>query len=291
MKTISSRVLRDRESGAIAGAELGRLTVVVASGAATLRIDGSATVVWLPLRGRLQLGSARLAAALVPGELRVIETDSPVCAKAGRGVWIALIGNAAAWHGAIAPLVEHGSFEPLLLPACHAADRSVRRLAITLARAASPKEFETAALAMLATIMAAQAQLDSAIERCPGRTYARRRQVFARLQRVRNYLSANCHLGYDNAAIARMANYSANHFLRTFHAVFEETPHAFLVNQRLQRARWLLRTSRLAISEIAHASGFENRCAFSRLIRKRFGAPARSLRQRASSPAAAPSST
>lgn len=289
MLMISSRTLRDRESGTLAGADLGRLTVIIACGAATLRINGSATVAWLPLRGRLQLGNARFAAALQPGELRVIDADSSICARARRGVWIALVGNAAAWRDALAQVVEHAPPEPLLLPARHTADRDVRRRAIALARAASPEAFESAALAMLDAIVAAQAQLAGAIDRCPGRTYAKRRQVFARLQRVRNYLSANCHLGYDNAAIARMANYSANHFLRTFHAVFDETPHAFLVNQRLQRARWLLRTSPLAIAEIAHASGFESRCAFSRLFRKRFGAPARSLRPRASSTAPAPS--
>lgn len=288
MLTMSSRILRGHESGALTGAELGRLSVIIACGAATLRIDGPATVVWLPLRGRLQLGNARFAAALLPGELRVIEADSSICARARRGVWIALIGNAAAWQGALAHVVESPPPEPPLLPARHAADHDVRRRAITLARAVSPHALQSAALSMLDAIVAAQAQLAGAIERCPGRTYAKRRQVFARLQRVRNYLSANCHLCYDNAAIARMANYSANHFLRTFHAVFDETPHAFLVDQRLQRARWLLRTSPLAIAEIAHASGFENRCAFSRLFRKRFGAPARSLRTRASSAAPAP---
>jgi AraC family transcriptional regulator len=288
---ISSRAMRDRESGTLTGEELGRLTVIIACGAATLRINGSATVVWLPLRGRLQLGGARFAAALVPGELRVTEVDSSIRACARRGVWIALIGNAAAWRDALAHVVEHAPAEPVLLPARHGADRDVRRCAITLARAASPEALESAALAMLDTVVTVQAQLAGAIERCPGRTYAKRRQVFARLQRVRNHLSANCHLDYDNAAIASMANYSAHHFLRTFHAVFDETPHAFLVNQRLQRARWLLRTSPLAIAEIAHASGFENRCAFSRLFRKRFGACARSLRPRASSTAPAPPPT
>jgi AraC family transcriptional regulator len=289
MLTISNRILRDHETGTLAGAELGRLSAIVGCGAATLRFDGPATTVWLPLRGRLQLGNARFATTLQPGELRVIEVDSAVSARARRGIWVALAGNATAWRSALAQVVEPAPPEPLLLPARHAADHAVRRCAIALARAASPQALESAVLSLLDAIAAAQAQLAGAIERCPGRTYAKRRQVFARLQRVRNYLSANCHLGYDNAAIARMANYSSNHFLRTFHAVFEETPHAFLVNQRLQRARWLLRTSPLAIAEIAHASGFESRCAFSRLFRKRFGAPARTLRQAGShaAPAAA----
>jgi AraC family transcriptional regulator len=59
------------------------------------------------------------------------------------------------------------------------------------------------------------------------------------------------------------------------------TPHVHLVNQRLLRARHLLHSSPLAIAEVALASGFENRCAFSRLFRQRFGITAMALRQQA----------
>ena len=112
-------------------------------------------------------------------------------------------------------------------------------------------------------------------------TYAQPRQVFMRLQRVRNYLAANCHLDIDNDSLARMANYSPWHFIRAFRAAYEETPHAFLVRQRLERARRLLRASPLAIAEIALESGFENRSAFSRLFRQRFGTTAGALRRQA----------
>jgi AraC family transcriptional regulator len=54
-----------------------------------------------------------------------------------------------------------------------------------------------------------------------------------------------------------------------------------LLNQRLMRARRLLDTSPLAITEIARASGFENRSVFSRLFHKHFGVTALSIRQAA----------
>ena len=66
---------------------------------------------------------------------------------------------------------------------------------------------------------------------------------------------------------------------RAFRAAYEETPHAFLVRMRLERARRLLCTSPLPIAEIALASGFENRCAFSRLFRERFGVTAGAVRR------------
>src|SRR5262249_44446121 len=82
-----------------------------------------------------------------------------------------------------------------------------------------------------------------------------------------------------NDRLARMASYSPWHFIRAFRAAYQQTPHAFLVDQRLQRARRLLRSSHLAVAEIALASGFENRCAFSRLFRQRFGVTAGAMRR------------
>jgi AraC family transcriptional regulator len=105
---------------------------------------------------------------------------------------------------------------------------------------------------------------------------------------VRNYLAANCHLEVDNDALARMASYSPWHFIRAFRAAYRQTPHAYLVEQRLRRARRLLRSSPLAIAEIALASGFENRCAFSRLFRQRFGTTAGAVRRNETEIAAAP---
>jgi AraC family transcriptional regulator len=80
-----------------------------------------------------------------------------------------------------------------------------------------------------------------------------------------------------------MANYSPSHFIRAFGYVYEETPHAFLIRQRLERARRLLRVSPLAINEIALESGFENASAFSRLFRQRFGITAGAARKLAGS--------
>ena len=76
-----------------------------------------------------------------------------------------------------------------------------------------------------------------------------------------------------------MASYSPCHFIRAFSTVYGETPHAVLVEQRLGRAHRLINESALAITEIARASGFENRCAFSRSFKRRFGITATDLRE------------
>ena len=251
----------------------------------TLKVDEPVSALWVPLRGRLQIGGGGGDGVLVAGEMRVTEPE-PRLHAVGRGnaVWIALLGGRNAWREALEGLTDMPAAEPLLLPTWHSADRGLRIRLVALARAAASGGAEQALQAVIENVFALQSDLAAAIERCPGRTYAQRRQVFLRLQRVRNYLAANCHLELDNDALARMASYSPWHFIRAFRAAYQQTPHAFLVDQRLQRARRLLRTSPLAIAEIALASGFENRCAFSRLFRQRFGMTAGALRRQADAP-------
>ena len=258
-----------------------QLAIVLGGGrGCVLRADGPLAGLWMPLRGRLQLGGGIGDGVLQPGEVRITEPETAVSAV-GRGsaVWIALLGGRGAWRRTLERLGDVPLPEPLLLPTWHFADRTLRRRAIALVRAAARGPADAALQAIIESLLELQDEHGPAIERCPGRTYAQRRQVFARLQRVRNYLAANCHLEVDNDRLARMASYSPWHFIRAFRAAYDQTPHAFLVDQRLQRARRLLRSSHLAVAEIALASGFENRCAFSRLFRQRFGVTAGAMRR------------
>lgn len=246
----------------------------------SLRVEGPVLGLWLPLRGRLQLGIGA-EAVCGAGEVRIFEAEPRVRAI-GRGaaIWLAVLGSPAAWRQVLTGW-SGVSAEPPLLPALHSADRALRFDALTLARCSSVADAEPALDAVLDRVLALQSGFGAAIARCPGRTYAQRRQVFLRLQRVRNYVAGNCHLDLDNDTLARMANYSSWHFIRAFRSAYGETPHAYLVRMRLEHARKLLRTSPLAIAEIALASGFENRCAFSRLFRQHFGTTAGALRRQA----------
>jgi len=244
-----------------------------------LRVTGQASAVWIPLRGRLQIDAANADSVAMPGEMRVTEPETRIHAIGrGNALWMGLFGHPHAWRRALGGLVELPTPEPVLLPARHRADNALRRRAIALARADEANRGDKA-LTLIESVAAHQAAFAPAIARCPGRTFAQRRQVFLRLQRVRNYLASNCHLDIDNESLARMASYSPWHFIRAFRAAYQETPHAYLVRMRLERARRLLSQSPLAIAEIALASGFENRCAFSRLFRERFGVTAGAVRR------------
>ena len=257
----------------------GLVAVVGGGRGCVLRVNGLAAAVWMPLRGRLQIDAANADSIVTAGEIRVTEPEPRIHAI-GRGgaLWVGLFGSPHAWRRALDGIIEMPTPEPVLLPARHRADHALRRRVIALARADAAGRGDKAE-ALVESIANLQAAFAPAIARCPGRTFAQRRQVFLRLQRVRNYLAANCHLDIDNEALARMASYSLWHFIRAFRAAYQETPHAYLIRLRLERARRLLSASPLAIAEIALASGFENRCAFSRLFRERFGVTAGAVRR------------
>jgi AraC family transcriptional regulator len=261
------------------------LLVVVGGGrGATLAMQGDGGAIWLPLRGKLRLGCGESSFTLEPGRLFVAEPEQRMQAG-GRGaaLWIALIAQRSGWRRALLRVGGMIAPEPGLVPAWHNAAPGLRRLAMRLVRATlehgGEYAMQSAVDDVIGAVLELQSEFGAMIERCPGRTLAQRQNVFLRMQRVRNHMATRCEQELDIPELARMASYSPWHFIRAFHNVYGETPHAYLVDRRLERARRLVRSSVLAISEIASASGFENRCAFSRLFKQRFGISAAALRR------------
>lgn len=264
------------------------VTVILGGGRGSqLLADKAASAIWIPLRGRIQLGNGG-DSLLSAGEVRVTEADSSVQAIGrGNSLWIVLFGRPAAWRQLMLGRIGASLAQAWLFPAKYTVDRDLRRRAVALARAiAEGSGVEIAVENILERVVAMQSGFSEAIARCPGRTFAQQRQTFVRLQRVRNYLVANCKVDIENEALARMANYSPSHFIRAFRAVYEETPHSFLIRQRLDHARRLLLSSPLAINEIAIEAGFDNPSAFSRVFRQHFGITAGTARRQMASPEA-----
>lgn len=245
-------------------------------GACTLEVSGRATAAWIPLHGALRVQDDQLGHGVRARELLVTWCDDRVRALAGsRALWLAIVAGTRAWRDLLS---GNPAPDPWPLPNRCEAGPALRRLAIALARATPGYAQESILRAAADRIDTLQAPLRAMVERCPGRTRAARRRVFVRLQRVRDFLEACCDGECSNATLARMANYSPSHFLRVFSAVYQESPHAWLVNQRLQRASRLLHTGHLTVGEVAAASGFENRSAFSRCFHERFGITASAAR-------------
>lgn len=262
------------------------LTVILGHGrGAVLHGDSMPPCILIPLRGSLQISLAECALALRAREYLILEDCQPVQLRARAGaMWVAVLAPRGVWQqllrGVTAPLMA----EPMLMPAQGATARELLRAVVALARestrsAGAPGDRADAIADFAQALAEQQTTFDPLIARCPGRTLGQRRGVFVRLQRVQRFMRANSHLDLDTAALARRANYSLSHFIRAYHRVFGQTPHAALVGNRLQRAHALLGSSELAVSEVALASGFENRCAFSRVFKRHFGVTALEVRR------------
>ena len=75
----------------------------------------------------------------------------------------------------------------------------------------------------------------------------------------------------DVPALAAVANVSQAHFIRTFRATFDETPHRYLQRRRVERAMFLLRETKRPVTDVCLDVGFASLGTFSRTFREIVG--------------------
>ena len=100
-----------------------------------------------------------------------------------------------------------------------------------------------------------------------------RNGTFSAAQRARLLRFIDEHLA-DNIGLedmARCVNYSATHFLRIFNRTFGTSPHQFVVQSRIERAKWLLRGDRHSLADVASACGFTDQSHFTAAFARRTG--------------------
>ena len=71
--------------------------------------------------------------------------------------------------------------------------------------------------------------------------------------------------------LARAAGLSRAHFSRAFRRAFGESPHAYLLTRRLERAARLLRTTDWTVAEIALAVGWRSVGSFTSSFTRTYG--------------------
>ena len=76
-------------------------------------------------------------------------------------------------------------------------------------------------------------------------------------------------LGVDD--LARAAGLSRAHFSREFRRAFGESPHAYLLTRRLERAAALLRTTDNSVAEICFSVGLQSVGSFTTSFSRTFG--------------------
>ena len=106
-----------------------------------------------------------------------------------------------------------------------------------------------------------------------------------RLRIARMFIDRNYDSPITVEQISNEAGFSTYHFIRLFHAVYRQTPHQYLMQQRIEKAKDMLRSTALPIIDICYAVGFESLGSFSTLFRREAGLSPSSYRLRASRPA------
>jgi AraC family transcriptional regulator len=71
--------------------------------------------------------------------------------------------------------------------------------------------------------------------------------------------------------LATMACLSKYHFLRLFRMAYGNSPHQYIQQLRIEKARSILSRTDTPISDVADALGFVNSQSFSRLFAQRMG--------------------
>ncbi|WP_052371849.1 helix-turn-helix transcriptional regulator [Amycolatopsis taiwanensis] len=95
----------------------------------------------------------------------------------------------------------------------------------------------------------------------------------ARLRRVRDRIDREYALPLDVEALARDAHMSAGHLSREFRRAYGESPYAYLMTRRIERAMALLRRGDLSVTEVCFAVGCASLGTFSTRFAELVGVP------------------
>lgn len=94
----------------------------------------------------------------------------------------------------------------------------------------------------------------------------------ARLRKIREFVHARMEDELSLHAMAEAVGLSTAHFSQTFRKSTGESPHRFVLRERIERAKEMLRTAEGRVLDVAIACGFKTQQHFARVFRKFCGA-------------------
>lgn len=95
--------------------------------------------------------------------------------------------------------------------------------------------------------------------------------IYERLCRARDFIDLCYDLPLNLDDISSQACFSRYHFLRLFRQTFNTTPHRYLVERRLEKAKELLSSKELRVTDVCFEVGFQSLGSFSTLFHKHVG--------------------
>lgn len=99
--------------------------------------------------------------------------------------------------------------------------------------------------------------------------------------KVRLHIETNLHLKLPAKDLAKVAGLSRTYFYKQFLDHFGKPVRYYVLEQRMNRAKFLLSTTHLSITEIGYAVGYNQHSAFSAAFRRAVGQPPLAFRRRA----------
>lgn len=114
------------------------------------------------------------------------------------------------------------------------------------------------------------------------RTAAEQRlRDLATLRRVRDRIDREYARPLDVSALARAAGMSAGHLSREFRRAYGESPYAYVMTRRIERAMALLRSTDMSVTDVCFTIGFSSLGTFSTRFSELVGMPPTAYREKA----------
>lgn len=92
-----------------------------------------------------------------------------------------------------------------------------------------------------------------------------------RLRLLDEYIDAHLDAPLSVPVMARLLGLSEGYFMRAFRDATGKSPHSYLIDRRLARARTLLRSTGHRLVDIAHACGFASQAHLATVFKQRLG--------------------
>jgi AraC-like DNA-binding protein len=99
-------------------------------------------------------------------------------------------------------------------------------------------------------------------------------------RKVRDHIARHLDTSISVEDLAKLVSLSAGHFCRAFRESFSDTPHAYIIRMRLERAQELMLASPESLSQIALACGHADQAHFTRRFRQQMGETPNAWRRR-----------
>lgn len=104
------------------------------------------------------------------------------------------------------------------------------------------------------------------------------------VQRVKEFVRAHLCRDLSLDSLAQQTGFSPYHFARLFRRATGESPHQFVLRQRIEEAQRLLEQARMPLAEVAIATGFAHQSHLTRHFKRQFGVTPSAYRRERSLP-------